>query len=185
MELIYVVDKKAILRYTWGIALEFLQCIKFGLYALCITMNIYLLASIFTIALSMGQITARPEKLPEDTIIFRGDTAFHALTAPKTPFVELKDYAETVAHDIGINPLKFRGLIACESQWDEDAQGDGGRSFGILQFQQQTFDEFTKKYDHEEFAIDNPLNQIDLAALMIRDGYIFHWKNCARKIRWE
>ena len=98
--------------------------------------------------------------------------------------IGITDYARQIALKRDINPDRFQRLIACESQWKEDAAGDNGTSFGILQFKIPTFAHFTKKYKLEDFSIDNPRDQIDLAALMISNGHLKHWKNCARKTGW-
>lgn len=98
--------------------------------------------------------------------------------------VSVTDYAKETALKRDINPDKFQRLIACESQWKEDAAGDNGTSFGILQFKIPTFTHFTKKYKLEDLNIDNPRDQIELAALMISNGHLHHWKNCARKTGW-
>lgn len=108
-----------------------------------------------------------------------------ALEAPKTPYLSLAIYAELAAEDAHISASKFKALIACESVWRETALGDNGTSIGILQFKDGTFTHFNKKYNFEDRTIHNPQHQIDLATLMIRDGYLFHWKNCARKIGWQ
>lgn len=108
-----------------------------------------------------------------------------ALEAPKTPYLSLAIYAELAAHDANISASKFKALIACESVWHETALGDNGTSIGILQFKDDTFAHFNKKYNFANRTIQNPQHQIDLATLMIRDGYLFHWKNCSRKIGWQ
>lgn len=109
-----------------------------------------------------------------------------ALAALKTPLLNTEDYAEKVAAEHGIDPTQFKHLIACESRWKEDAAGDHGTSFGILQFKAPTFAQFAKKYTLDGYDYDDqdPYQQINLASLMIRDGYLFHWKNCARRIGW-
>lgn len=109
-----------------------------------------------------------------------------AWEAPKTPAMSIEDYAEKVALENNISPIRFKHLIACESHWKDDAAGDHGTSLGILQFKAPTFAQFTKKYGLEEYDYDklDPYQQIDLAAQMISDGYLMHWKNCARKTGW-
>ena len=102
---------------------------------------------------------------------------------PELP-VNVADYAAASALKRGIDPVRFKRLIACESQWREDAAGDNGTSFGILQFKTPTFTHFKKKYKIENISIDNPRDQIDLAALMISNGHLGHWKNCARRTGW-
>lgn len=108
----------------------------------------------------------------------------YALETPKTPLVSIEDYAVAIGAEHDIDSVRFKRLIACESRWKEDAAGDNGTSFGILQFKTSTFAHFTKKYDLAGYDIENPHHQINLAALMIRDGYLRHWKNCARKTGW-
>lgn len=98
--------------------------------------------------------------------------------------LSITDYATAMAIKQNIDPERFKRLIACESQWKEDAAGDNGTSFGILQFKTPTFALFSKKYKRDDLSIDNPRHQIDLASLMIADGYLQHWKNCARKTGW-
>jgi hypothetical protein len=112
--------------------------------------------------------------------------ASYTLEAPKTPYQSIEDYAEKVALENDISPARFKHLIACESRWKEDAAGDSGTSLGILQFKAPTFTQFSKKYNLESYDYDlqDPYQQMDLAARMIRDGYLSHWKNCARKTGW-
>jgi hypothetical protein len=83
-----------------------------------------------------------------------------------------------------LNPRYFLRLIQCESSWQEDALGDSETSFGVLQFKKDTFALFSNKFNFQNFNIDNSYHQVDLAAKMIKEGYILHWKNCARKIGW-
>ena len=123
--------------------------------------------------------TNMPLTVPAEAI------ASGALQAPKTAFLTLEEYAEHVAVEAGIDPVKFRRLITCESQWKEDAAGDQGTSLGLLQFKKPTFAHFTKKYNIADADMDDPRHQIDLAATMIADGYLHHWKNCSRKIGWS
>ncbi len=99
--------------------------------------------------------------------------------------MSIEDYAAAAAKDAAINPTKFQRLITCESRWKADAEGDNGTSFGLLQFKQATFDHFTEKYGMADAEIQNPHHQIDLAARMIANGHLDHWKNCSRKIGWD
>lgn len=106
------------------------------------------------------------------------------LMAPKTPFLTLEDYAHTAAIDSGLNPAKFKQLIACESSWNPEALGDRETSFGILQFKEVTFKHFSQKYKLENKDINSPNDQIDLAAIMILNGHLKHWERCSKKIGW-
>lgn len=107
------------------------------------------------------------------------------ISPPEDPIISLQDYAAITADKFSINGEQFTRLIACESEWKEDALGDHGVSFGILQFKKNTFEMFTKKYGLINLDINNSYHQVDLAAQMISDGYGFHWKNCVRKIAWK
>lgn len=104
------------------------------------------------------------------------------LEAPKTAFLSIDEYAKKAAVDAGIDPNKFLRLISCESAWKEGAVGDNNRSFGILQFQKRTFDRFSIKYGREDLRISDSYDQIDLAVLMIRDGYQDSWLSCGRRV---
>jgi hypothetical protein len=109
---------------------------------------------------------------------------YQALEAPRTQFLTIEDYAYSAAGEAAIDTHKFRRLIMCESRWKAEAEGDNGTSFGLLQFKKPTFAHFTKKYGIADADIQNPHHQIDLAAKMIANGHLDHWKNCARKIGW-
>lgn len=120
-----------------------------------------------------GHLSALPlTQIPDQTV----------LDAPKTAFLSIDEYAKKAAADTGIDPEKFLRLISCESRWKEDATGDHDKSFGILQFQKPTFERFSKKYNREELDISDSYDQIDLAVLMIRDGYEDSWLRCGRKV---
>lgn len=108
-----------------------------------------------------------------------------SLEAPRSPLPTVKDYAVLRAQENGLDPDKFEALIECESQWDTDALGDNGTSFGILQFKETTFAQFSAKYmPGDELEFNDPHDQIDLAVSMIEDGYLHHWKRCSKKIGW-
>ncbi|MBI2055763.1 MAG: transglycosylase SLT domain-containing protein [Candidatus Sungbacteria bacterium] len=135
----------------------------------------------------MSVVMAAPAigiQLPESMLPAATQNTAIVLEAPKTGFISVENYAEKAAKDADIDPIKFKKLISCESVWKEDAAGDNGTSFGILQFKDPTFELFNKKYKFERRDIMNPQHQIDLAVLMISDGYIYHWKNCGKKIGW-
>lgn len=93
--------------------------------------------------------------------------------------LDLRTYAQVRAIEEGVNPNKFFNLIDCESNWKEDAKGDGGKAFGILQFWKNTFDTFSHLYKMNGDYYNNR-DQINLALRMIRKGHASHWQNCAR-----
>lgn len=95
---------------------------------------------------------------------------------------DIREYAEYAAQNADLRSDTIANLIKCESEGKLDAKGDNGASHGILQFKVPTFELYIKKYELDGYDIENPFHQIDLAALMIKDGYIYHWKNCGRRI---
>ena len=84
-----------------------------------------------------------PSSIIESTI---KNNSASALEAPKKAMLSVEEYAKAAAEDAGINTIKFKKLITCESVWKEDAAGDNGTSFGILQFKYPTFEMFNAKY---------------------------------------
>lgn len=73
-------------------------------------------------------------------------------------------------------------VLKCESGLKhEGVIGDSGASVGIAQFQQPTFDEFSKKYNLK-LDINNPKDQIILMKRMFDDGFAERW-TCYRIIR--
>lgn len=154
-----------------------------GLYTHSFLIHTYLSTVILTFALMIPNAVPQTQN-PAPPVSFNG--ASYALEAPKTPVLDIEDYAEKVATEHDLDTTLFKKLITCESRWKEDAAGDHGTSLGILQFKAPTFAHFKKKYDlHDyDYTEQDPYQQINLAARMIEDGYLGHWKNCARKIGW-
>jgi len=140
--------------------------------------NTYLASLILTAALIVPK-TAPQSHITALALLQPADPT--ALEAPKAAFLSIDEYAQKAAKDTGINPEWFLTLISCESNWKEDAAGDHNKSFGILQFQKATFARFSKKYDMESLDISNSYDQIDLAVLMIHDGYQDNWLRCGRR----
>ena len=141
-------------------------------------MSTYLSSVILALALMAPNSAQESQNMPKAPV---SAEYLHALEAPKAAVLNIDEYAKKAAGDAGINPRQFLRLISCESEWKEDAVGDHNRSFGILQFQPATFARFSKKYDMKSLDISSSYDQIDLAVLMIRDGYEENWLHCARK----
>ena len=76
-------------------------------------------------------------------------------------------------------PLVYGALIDClikyESRGRIDAVGDKGKAYGVLQFWEQTFNQFKKRYKMEYLSYKSSEDQKLLADLMIHDGYISQW----------
>lgn len=153
-------------------------------------MSTLLTSVILTMALLTPNFAKESHKTPVDAALplaGGGPSEERAtlLQAPRTAFLTLEEYAEHAALEAGIDSGKFLRLIYCESRWQEDAAGDQGTSLGLLQFKKPTFAHFLKKYPIAGADITDSQHQIDLAARMIADGHLHHWKNCSRKIGWN
>ena len=135
----------------------------------------------FILAISLLTHGEAKEATGSDTLEYSHPVPLVVATRGPKP-AAIRGYAEYAAENAGLAPSTIRDLIRCESEWKLDAKGDNGASHGILQFKVPTFELYTKKYELDGYDIENPFHQIDLAALMIKDGYIYHWKNCGRKL---
>ena len=143
-------------------------------------MNAIFLTSLFTVAFGFAQIAGIPNTAPRDLPQY-AEAMIPAISSPKTPFLSIQEYARAAAEEADLNPDQFIKLVACESSWNPDALGDGGKSTGLLQFQKRTFNEFVKKYDVHYLFIENPHHQIDLAVRMLQAGRGIHWQRCAAR----
>ena len=85
------------------------------------------------------------------------------------------DELKMVVSQIGENKDLIECLIKKESMWNAYAVGDSGNAFGLLQFWRSTFDFYKEKYGEEWLEYENPLHQIILADLMLKDNLWFHW----------
>lgn len=73
-------------------------------------------------------------------------------------------------------------VIDCESAGKYNAVGDGGKSYGILQFQKATFDEMKRQAHMPNLQYKNPIHQMRLMVWGFSHGYANHW-TCFRKIK--
>lgn len=131
-----------------------------------------------------------PENTPivgENLIILQENTVM----APKYPILGTKFQSLGVFSEGGgadgltgvlIATGQNRGLIEClikyESGGNIKAVGDSGKAYGILQFWRSTFDGYKKLYDLEWLEYENPVDQVILADIMLRDNLeknIRHW----------
>ena len=142
-------------------------------------MSTYLASLIVTATLILPKIAPQSQY---QALPFLSPNNQTALQSPKAVVLDIDEYAQKAAQGTGIDSAKFLRLVNCESEWKEDAVGDHNRSFGILQFQKETFARFSKKYDMQSLDISDSYDQIDLAVLMLRDGYEENWFRCSRKI---
>lgn len=77
--------------------------------------------------------------------------------------------------------LIVRGLILCESSWNKNAVGDNGKSFGLGQFQQETFDWLKKKAKMNNLQWKDAYDQIILLIWAVENNYTDLW-SCSRKV---
>lgn len=88
----------------------------------------------------------------------------------------LKDFAATVAKDNGLHVPRFLATIRCESVWNPNAVGDGGKSFGLVQIHLPSHPNVSK-----EEAL-NPVFAINFMAEMWKNDRAYLW-SCWRKLR--
>jgi hypothetical protein len=98
---------------------------------------------------------------------------------------ELTDY---YADLYGIDKALFRYMVQCESQGELNRIGDTDYyvngvwtpSYGVLQFQKRTFNEYAKKYGVKNAKITDYRSQLLIAAQMVRDNKTHLW-TCGRR----
>ena len=78
-----------------------------------------------------------------------------------------------------VSPMVYE-IIKCESQWKENAVGDGGRAYGLAQFHRPTWDWLTE-LSGKDLDYENPSHQIELLTWALENGRAYLW-TCARKL---
>ena len=110
-----------------------------------------------------------------DKVILSGN----ALVSSNVPFwVENRSYGALFANYEGLNPL-LRCLIGKESSWNELAYNpkdiDGLPKFGLLQFEERTFQEWCAgKYGLKNDIWSGQV-QVQCFNLMVADGQLWRW----------
>lgn len=79
------------------------------------------------------------------------------------------------------DPLPILKVARCESSLDIHAIGDHGHAFGILQFHQQTFDQYAKVIGIQSPNINDPVQQAQVASYMFSIHKQSAW-TCAKKV---
>lgn len=74
-------------------------------------------------------------------------------------------------------------IIKCESQWKEDAVGDGGRAYGLAQFHRPTWD-WLCELSGKDLDYYEPHHQIELLTWALENGRGYLW-TCARKLGYD
>lgn len=70
-------------------------------------------------------------------------------------------------------------ITQCESSGrHENIWGDGGKSYGIAQFHERTFNWMKNLAGHPEYKWKNKADQLALLDWAIRNGYGGHWRHC-------
>lgn len=108
-------------------------------------------------------------------VVFAKPLTTKELEIPELPYTMQIDY---FANLYGADSSIVKKVVECESQWNEDALGDGGRSYGLGQFQKQTWnalvDEYQKQYN-EELNYKSSHDQLKLLTFSISEGHGSHW----------
>lgn len=69
--------------------------------------------------------------------------------------MDIQAYAAHKAVEFGLNPVLFKKVIACESQWNAGAIGDHGQSYGLVQIHLSSHSDVSKEEAlNPHFAID-------------------------------
>jgi hypothetical protein len=66
-------------------------------------------------------------------------------------------------------------LIFKESSYRTNVYGDAGKAFGLAQFHLDTWKYFQKKYNRYDLNINNPVDQIIMTVLALKDNKHCHW----------
>lgn len=74
----------------------------------------------------------------------------------------------------GGDVLLNKAIIECESQWNETALGDSGRSYGLFQFQKASFERMSKAFG-EELNYYSSYDQLKLGVWAVNNGYANEW----------
>lgn len=74
----------------------------------------------------------------------------------------------------GVNPNLMLSVMNCESEGNQNAKGDGGRSFGIFQFQKETWSRISKDMG-EVLDINSTHDQAKLASWAFANDYEREW----------
>lgn len=88
------------------------------------------------------------------TILFPNLFSAHYISkaeAPNTPTKELKDYSvvemiEYYATVYNQDPALLKKVAECESQYETNLLGDGGRAYSVYQFHKGTFERWSKEF---------------------------------------
>ena len=80
-----------------------------------------------------------------------------------------------------VEPAILVEVSRCESNFKHDVYGDRGKAYGIMQFWENTFNQFKKEANLEHLEYKNLKDQAQLAAWAFSKGYQNHW-TCYRKV---
>jgi len=88
---------------------------------------------------------------------------------------DLKSLIRQEAERYNIDADLMIRIAWCESRIRMIDSGLG--DYGIYQFRLSTWEYFTRKFNLTNFDINNPLDQIELAARIISEGGLHHWNS--------
>lgn len=93
----------------------------------------------------------------------------------------LQEYISLYAHQYGASEKELLAVAKCESSFNQNAIGDGGRAIGVFQFHRPTWESFSRKLG-ERLDINSYQDQAKLASWAFANNYKSHWV-CYNKIK--
>lgn len=101
-----------------------------------------------------------------------------------TPEPTMEDIVRSKAIANNIDPELFLRIAQCESGFKPDAKNLYSTASGLFQFLDSTFFTYAQAYELSTTNKNDPYIQAELAAKMIADGGLSHWKaseNCHKR----
>ena len=81
-----------------------------------------------------------------------------------------------------MNPAILISIAECESSMrHEGIYGDSGLAYGLMQFHEETFNEFKRRAGMEDLEYRNMADQVKLTAWALKNGLGEHW-SCYRRM---
>mgnify|MGYP006336711371 CR=1 FL=1 len=102
--------------------------------------------------------------------------------ASETKALEVKKNTPTTVEGLivssalrhGVSAEKMLRVARCESNFNTQAIGDGGRAYGVYQYHGPTFQSFSNLYG-VTYDYRSPTDQIDLTGWAFSQGLDTHW----------
>lgn len=122
-------------------------------------------------------------------ILFMSGSCMTHITEAEAPIVTVKVLRETkewtpstiktmirfVSREYDYKYEVIDWLVSKESSYRTNVYGDSGKAYGLAQFHKPTWIYFQDRYNRHDLKIDNPVNQIEMLCLALKDGQFQHW----------